>query len=52
MAIFSEMTMNWLRPVIGLVAQPAAPAKTASSAKDLKILRIAGDFKARCAGRM
>jgi hypothetical protein len=35
MAIFSGMTMNWLRPVIGLVVQPAAAAKRASSDKDL-----------------
>src|SRR5687768_3497477 len=44
MAIFSEMTMNWLRPVIGLVAQPAAAAKTTNGSKHLKNLRMAPAF--------
>jgi hypothetical protein len=52
MAIFSEMTMNWLRPVIGFVAQPAAAARIASSVKHLKMLRIGGDFRTRCADRV
>jgi hypothetical protein len=41
------MTMNWLRPVIGLVAQPATPAKSTNGSKHLKKLRIAAGFYGR-----
>jgi hypothetical protein len=40
------MTMNWLRPVIGLVAQPLRAARTPIAAKHLKKLRMAADFTA------
>jgi hypothetical protein len=44
------MTMNWLRPVIGLVAQPAA--KTINGSNHLKSFCIARDSTAACAERM
>jgi hypothetical protein len=34
------MTMNWLRPVMGLAAQPASVARTANADKHLKKLRM------------
>jgi hypothetical protein len=40
------MTMNWLRPVIGLVAQPLRAARTPNAAKHLKNLRMAADSTA------